>query len=273
MKTIKFFTLITALGMMLYSCSSETEDPALDAVSEAVNEVESFKLAESGFTVEGTESLAGAYDDMYTEGMLQYRKNGAVLATVEFGNGTDANMARLSMDGSVSDIALDRPHDGPHRHGCFRFVFPLTYIMPDGSTITGDSREEIHELFHAWYEAHPDVAERPELQFPVEIIFRHRDEPVTIENRMQLRRAFQSCRDLPGWDGHCDRRFIRRVVLPLVRTDDCGREPVAGIIKYFKCRTHEWVATIDFGEGQCDDLALKITADGVEEIVISEWFD
>ena len=123
-----------------------------------------------------------------------------------------------------------------------------------------------------WYEAHPDVNERPHLVFPIQIAYRNHDEPITINNYQELRRAYASCDDRPN--GDCaDGRFIRRIVLPLVRTDDCGREPVAGIIKFFKCRTHEWVATIDFGEGQCDDLALKITADGVTEIIISEWFD
>lgn len=272
MKTFKFFSLIAAVSIILFSCSSESEDPALEAISEAVNETESFKLAESGFTIEGSETLDGAYDDMYTSGMLQYKKDGALLATVEFGNGTDANSARLIRDGEVTDIPLDRPHDGPSLQGCFRFIYPLTYTMPDGSTVTGENAMEIHQAFREWYEAHPDVMQRPELHFPVQIKFRHRDDLVTIENYDQLHRAYHSC-DSPVWDGHCHRRFIRRIVEPLVRTDDCGQEPVSGVIKYYKCRTHQWIATIDFGDGECDDLALKITEDGVEEIIISEWFD
>lgn len=272
MKPLKFFSLIAAVSLVLFSCSSESEDPALEAVSEAVNEIESFRLPESGFTIEGTETLDGTYDDMYTSGILRYMKDGALLASVEFGNGTDANAARLIMDGEVNDIPLDRPQDAPANQPCFRFIYPITYIMPDGSTVTGENPMEIHEAFRAWYEAHPDVLQRPELQFPVQIKFRHRDDPVTIENYEQLHRAYHSC-DGPNWDGHCHRRFIRRIVEPLVRTDDCGQEPVSGVVKYYTCRTHRWVATIDFGDGECDDLAIRITEDGVEEIVISEWFD
>ena len=140
MRTFKLLTLMAAVSLMLFSCSKEETDPALDAVKEAVNELESFKLAESDFTITETETLGGTFDDMYTDGILQYSKNGEVLATVEFGNGTDANWARLTHDGVVTDIPLDRHPDGNH-HPCFRFIYPISYIMPDGSEITGDNKE------------------------------------------------------------------------------------------------------------------------------------
>ena len=51
----------------------------------------------------------------------------------------------------------------------FEFVYPITYTMPDGSTITLQDEQEEY-LIREWYEANPDVEEEPELQFPLQII-------------------------------------------------------------------------------------------------------
>ncbi|WP_439130639.1 hypothetical protein [Polaribacter sp.] len=55
------------------------------------------------------------------------------------------------------------------RSKCFEFVFPVVLIMPDDSSITLNSRED-WSLKKDWYEANPDVTERPELVFPLDII-------------------------------------------------------------------------------------------------------
>ena len=74
---------------------------------------------------------------------------------------------------------------------CFEFVYPITYIMPDGSTITIENREDWDEI-KAWYEANPDVREEPKLQFPVDIIWP--DGTIeTINNEEELKGAYEKC--------------------------------------------------------------------------------
>ena len=53
---------------------------------------------------------------------------------------------------------------------CFYMVFPVTFVMPDGSTITVASDDESgwSEL-KSWYESN-ESEEEPSLQYPVEII-------------------------------------------------------------------------------------------------------
>jgi hypothetical protein len=46
---------------------------------------------------------------------------------------------------------------------------------------------------------------------------------------------------------------------------------VAGIIKYYEVKSGKWVATIDFGDGDCDDQAVKTTKNGDYTFSISEW--
>lgn len=65
---------------------------------------------------------------------------------------------------------------------CFDFIYPISYVMPDGSTITGDDEEMVDELIQSWYEVNGESDVRPMLVLPVEIIFEHIDAPMVIVN-------------------------------------------------------------------------------------------
>lgn len=82
--------------------------------------------------------------------------------------------------------------DGCDIKECFDFVFPVTFVMPDGSTITGNSIEEIGLAIKSWYEANPGSKERPALQYPVEITFRD-GTTATITSDEGMRRFKADC--------------------------------------------------------------------------------
>lgn len=50
-------------------------------------------------------------------------------------------------------------------------------------------------------------------------------------------------------------KYKKVIVEPLVKLDDCAFV-VSGIIKFYE--GEKWVATIDFGDGECDEWATKI---------------
>ena len=78
---------------------------------------------------------------------------------------------------------------------CFDLVFPITFDMPDGSTITVTSDDEDGWAeIKAWYEANPESEERPTLQYPVDISFRD-GETVTINSDEEMRAAEEACRE------------------------------------------------------------------------------
>ena len=54
--------------------------------------------------------------------------------------------------------------------------------------------------------------------------------------------------------------YKKSILIPLVKIDDCDYI-VEGEIEYIKNGTV--VATVDYGDGQCDDIATK-TVDGVD---------
>ncbi len=63
--------------------------------------------------------------------------------------------------------------------------------MPDGSEITVTDRDDWLDI-KAWYSDHPDSDERPELQFPVDIIYRD-GTTVTINNDDEMQAAKADC--------------------------------------------------------------------------------
>ena len=73
-------------------------------------------------------------------------------------------------------------------------------ILPDESTITGESADELRALILAWREANPDVVGRPAIQFPVDIIYVD-GSTLTVNNEEELLAAREAC-DPIGGGGH-----------------------------------------------------------------------
>jgi hypothetical protein len=53
------------------------------------------------------------------------------------------------------------------RKVCFKLVYPLTYMMPDGSSISGENELEIRSQIKEWYASNPDTDVKPSLSYPV----------------------------------------------------------------------------------------------------------
>lgn len=60
-------------------------------------------------------------------------------------------------------------HDHHKGDRCFALVYPVTLILPDESTITGDDADDLKEQLRAWKETYDGERERPTLQFPVTV--------------------------------------------------------------------------------------------------------
>ena len=63
-------------------------------------------------------------------------------------------------------------------------------------------------------------------------------------------------------------KYKKVIVEPLVKSEEC-EYIIAGIIKYYDYKSGDWVATIDFGELECDEWAVKTTADSQDPYTFS----
>ena len=76
---------------------------------------------------------------------------------------------------------------------CFDLIYPVTFEMPDGSTIIVETDDEEGWLeIKIWYDDNQETEERPSIQFPVVIFFD--DEYNTINSNEELREAYAECR-------------------------------------------------------------------------------
>ncbi len=81
---------------------------------------------------------------------------------------------------------------------CFYLVFPVTFEMPDGSTITVETDDESGwSDLKSWYDNSGAVIERPSIQYPVDIIFKTEESEttITIDNAEEMNSAKEECRE------------------------------------------------------------------------------
>ncbi|MCD4683296.1 MAG: hypothetical protein K8R86_08455 [Bacteroidales bacterium] len=64
--------------------------------------------------------------------------------------------------------------------------------------------------------------------------------------------------------------FYKVITEPLVELEDCDYI-VSGIIDYYSKKDNSWLATIDFGDGECDEWATKTWDGGSKTFSLEEW--
>lgn len=179
---IKILGAFALAGLAMTSCSkANLGENFTDEISTEESQI---NLSSSGYeinTVEPTQAVATGY---YTEGVIEYTKNGNVLASVDFGNGASDSQASANVNGSASLIELKKDND--------------------------------------------------------------------------------------KYNGK-DSKYKKVIIEPIIKSDDCDYI-VSGIIKYYEVKSGDWTATIDFGDGTCDDVAIKTTDEGDYTFTISEYF-
>ncbi len=110
---------------------------------------------------------------------------------IDLGDGQVQTIANQEELKAANQVCRQDGNEKPER--CFQIVFPFTVTMPDGSSITLESKDDKAKV-KAWYEAHPDQKEKPALVFPVDIEYRD-GSVVTIQSAEEMEQAKANCHD------------------------------------------------------------------------------
>ena len=179
---MKFLGAFALAGLAMTSCSKAKL--ASSFADEISTEESQINLPESGYEINVVEPTQSTADGYYKEGVIEYTKNGAVLASVDFGNGVSDSQAIANVNGVSSGIELKKDN--------------------------------------AYYKGKKS-------------------------------------------------KYKKVIVQPIIKSDECDFI-VSGIIKYYKIKSGDWVATVDFGDGTCDDIAIKTTGEGDYTFTVSAYF-
>ncbi len=207
MKKITIISLVVLLSSFLLSCECDKEKltPADFIEFDLAESKASFELSEAGFDITKDQLVSDAADGQYTSGIIEYHKNGQVLATVNFGDGTDKDKASCTKDGDKFEIDLkekESADDKDDKDGKY----------DKGKCHNGKEGNKLEEI-----------------------------------------------------------DFEKVLIEPLVKATNCDFI-VSGIIKYYDSATGAWLATVDFGDGTCDDIATKTTPTGNSTFTVSDYF-
>ncbi len=86
---------------------------------------------------------------------------------------------------------IERDCNAGHK-GCFEFVWPLTINFADGLDVEFEDYSSLRAGIKRWKEANPDVDQRPQLSFPLEIM--GPDGTIyTIDSKDELKKIVRRC--------------------------------------------------------------------------------
>ncbi|MBI9073511.1 MAG: hypothetical protein JEY94_18055 [Melioribacteraceae bacterium] len=117
----------------------------------------------------------------------------------------DGTISTINSDEEMEAVYLvcgddgDGGRDGGNEGECFVFILPVSYTMPDGSSITIGAEED-WVLIREWYEANTGVRDEPVIQYPVDVLFLDDTTrtPVTVNNEEEMRGIYSQCDDGGG---------------------------------------------------------------------------
>lgn len=92
----------------------------------------------------------------------------------------------------------DYEHEEDGIEDCYTFVYPISFLMPDGSNISVDNDEEQGwDELSIWYESNPENQGEPILTYPIDIVIQNQDgiNQLTIYNDDELESAEENCQE------------------------------------------------------------------------------
>ena len=222
-------TLYLLFGLLIFTTSCEevsdvmSDEELIDAIINYDNKIEVSEkdLPKSAVSMIG----ADMPDDVISKAKLapdlgyevEMKSSGFFAFELDFERNdnqyftTSGRKLEASMkDSKWGDKKSKDAKDGKKKRGpCFKFVYPISYTMPDGSIISGNDRKEIHskmKSFYGTYEKTKDSKE-PQLNFPISILILDDDKnehKKQLADYKELKEAMYFCSREKDKDGDGD---------------------------------------------------------------------
>ena len=148
-----------------------------------------FSLGETSYTANDYQEFRDAMKANYEETGEKQKPVFVFPIQIEFGEGDEVETVTINSDDELKE-AFQACRGEEDDKKCFTFGFPVSFTMPDGSVLTAEDEKDLEEKMQAFYESYTGEKKRPEVVFPVDLIFED-GSSLTVNSPEEMKQAWK----------------------------------------------------------------------------------
>ena len=148
-----------------------------------------FSLGETSYTANDYQELRDAMKANYEETGEKQKPVFVFPIQIQFGRGDEVETVTINSDDELKE-AFQACRGEEDDKKCFTFGFPVSFTMPDGSVLTAEDEKDLEEKMGAFYESYTGEKKRPEVVFPVDLIFED-GSSLTVNSPEEMKQAWK----------------------------------------------------------------------------------
>ena len=148
-----------------------------------------FSLGETSYTANDYQEFRDAMKANYEETGEKQKPVFVFPIQIQFGRGDEVETVTVNSDDELKE-AFQACRGEEDDKKCFTFGFPVSFTMPDGSVLTAEDEKDLEEKMQAFYESYTGEKKRPEVVFPVDLMFED-GSSLTVNSPEEMKQAWK----------------------------------------------------------------------------------
>ena len=148
-----------------------------------------FSLGETSYTANNYQEFRDAMKANYEETGEKQKPVFVFPIQIQFGRGDEVETVTINSDDELKE-AFQACRGEEDDKKCFTFGFPVSFTMPDGTVLTAEDEKDLEEKMQAFYESYTGEKKRPEVVFPVDLIFED-GSSLTVNSPEEMKQAWK----------------------------------------------------------------------------------
>ena len=148
-----------------------------------------FSLGETSYTANDYQEFRDAMKANYEETGEKQKPVFVFPIQIQFGRGDEVETVTINSDDELKE-AFQACRGEEDDKKCFTFGFPVSFTMPDGTVLTAEDEKDLEEKMEAFYESYTGEKKRPEVVFPVDLMFED-GSSLTVNSPEEMKQAWK----------------------------------------------------------------------------------
>ena len=148
-----------------------------------------FSLGETSYTANDYQEFRDAMKANHEETGEKQKPVFVFPIQIEFGRGDEVETVTIISDDELKE-AFQACRGEEDDKKCFTFGFPVSFTMPDGTVLTAEDEKDLEEKMQAFYESYTGEKKRPEVVFPVDLMFED-GSSLTVNSPEEMKQAWK----------------------------------------------------------------------------------